>query len=399
MRCITDNKPSLQNVPYLARSRGNSLSTLALGYPDIDEFWWGSMAVRTLLASFASSFDSTGSAVFISSRTIDQLRYSKDLNQGLITSLGLLAFQSEFPNFGPCARNPSTAYGWPDENPMTSSSDFLTEHIRGTRSLDGQADDAGSIFTASRRRSRTQIFDARDHGESIFGGALRWPHDRRFRSIEESIPTPQTGARRYMQPVRAHVVQRWKRFRRKPRSDSPTPTMGRSFSLRLSSSGHRSRIQSTLDTELASNDNAGPVGIHTRRRPETHRIHSAPVVPQHLVSGLPGETLSAATRSAPLAPMHHDTLNDDGESTASNESTFEDGASYFALGEQRAERSLRTKSSSACLLRVSTAGTTVFSPPIIAEARPNAKKLDHSGNTYVSSSESSGGGADELSFL
>ncbi|MCJ1252119.1 hypothetical protein MMC30_009357 [Trapelia coarctata] len=385
------------NIPPVARSRGSSSSTLVLESADIDECWLRRLDVQLLPASLTSDFASTGSTASSSAYVIDRLQYADDLIAGLITWPSLHLCQSRFSGsscYGPKA---SAVCGWSDENPTTSSNGALAEGIRGPYFLDGQADDVVSISTASRRRSRTQIFDARDHGEFSFGAGPRWPHERRFRSIEESTPTPQIKARRYIQPVREHVVQRWKQIRRKPRSDSPTPTIGRSFSLRLPGPGHRSRIQSTLDIKLASNDKAGSVEIYSRRRPEAHRTHSASALPQRPVSGPPGEYPSIATRSAPLATTLS-TLSDDEEEMASDGSISEKGGSYFDLGEERAERSLRTEALWARLHRVSTAGTTVFSPRIIAEARPNAEKLNYCGNAGDSSSDSSGG-IDEMSFL
>ena len=372
---------------------GCSLSKMALEFIDTDEYWWRCIAGQLLLTSSASNFDCTGSTASSPPYAVNQLPYAKKLNEILGISVSLLASQSRAAGRGFYVSNASISSGWADESPMTASSDVLDEDMRGAHFFDGQADDTGSVFTAYRRRSRTQILDSRDHGENSFRAMPRRPYERRFRSIEECVPSPQPRVWRYMQPMREHVVQRWKRLRRKPCSDSPTSAICRSSSLRLPGSSQRSGTQCTLDTELKSNDNAGPVGIYTRQRPEAHKTRSAPVAHQHLVSGLSGGYPPIATRSAPTLNK----LNDDGESTALNEPSSE-YTSYFTLGEQQAEQSLRTKPSSARLLRVSTAGTTVFSPPIIVEARPNAEKLDHSGNMRDSSSGSSGG-VDGMSFL
>ena len=350
--------------------------------------------MQLLAPSFPSDYDSPTLTAFLSLCAVD---YARELNIGLITRLSLQTYQSGFPGSGTHARNASIVSEWAGESPMTTSSDVSAEDAGRPELLDGTADDTRSISTAYRRRSRTQIFDSRDHGHTSFAAVPSRPSERRFRSIEESIPSPQTMARRCIQPMREHVVQRWKRFRRRPGSDSPSTPPGRTISLRLPGSGHKPRTRGNSDAELLMNDNAVPIRISVIRRPEAYRTHSAPVPSQHPIPSLHSGCLSIATRSAPLR-ISYSTLSDE-EDGGLHDSDSEDGASHCFAGEQRAERSLHTKSSSAPLQRVSTAGTTVFSPPIIAEARPNSEKLRHGGNPSHSSGDSSSGGVDRMSFL
>jgi len=379
------------------RSERSSSSTLAAEPTDIDECIWGKVAVQLLAASITSDRGNHTSTISSSSCTVDGFRHAKELNPSLITSLSLHTYQAGLSNCGRYARRASTVSEWAAETSRISSNDASADSPGRTELLDGQADDEVSPSTAYRRRSRTQIFDSREHGDSRFIAVPRRPSERRFRSIEESIPTTQTRVRQYVQPMREHVVQRWERFRRKPRSDSPTFTVGRSVRLGLSGSGHGSRMQRTSDTELTSTDNAGPVRM-LKRRPEAHRTHSAPVGSRHPVSSLHGGYPSIGTGSVPSV-TRHSMLNNGEEDATLNKSISGFGDSYFTIVVRRPEHLTRTQSPSARLQRVSTAGTIVFTPPIIAEARPNSERLDYSGSPGNSSSDSSGGGEDRMSFL
>jgi hypothetical protein len=357
----------------------------------------GKIAVQLLAASFTSDCGNPTSTILSSSCTVHEFQHAKELNSSLIASLSLHTYQAGLFGCGHYARRASTVSELAAETPRTSSSDVWADSPGGTKLLDGQADDEVSTSTAYRRRSWTQICDSRDHGDFRFIAIPRQPSERRFRSIEESIPTNQTRAQRYVQPMREHVVQRWKRFRRKPRSDSPTSNVSGSVSLRLPGSGHGSRMQRTSDTELVRNDNAGPVRM-LKRRPEAHRTRSAPAGSQQPLSRLHGGYPSIGPRSV-LLVTRHNTLNDDEADTPLNKSISGSGDSYFTIGARRPEQLTHTQSSSAQLQRVSTAGTTIFTPPIIAEARPNSEKLDYSESPDSSSSGSPGGGEGRMSFL
>lgn len=357
----------------------------------------GKVTVQLLAASFTSDRGNPTSTILSSSCAVHEFQHAKELNSSLIASLSLHTYQAGLFGCGHYARRASTVSELAAEPPRTSSSDVWVDSPGGTELLDGQADDEVSTSTAYRRRSRTQICDSRDHGDSRVIAVSRQPSELRFRSIGESIPTSQTKARRYVQPMREHVVHRWKRLRRKPRSDSPTSNVGGSVSLRLPGSGHGSRMQRTSDTELVRNDNAGPVRM-LKRKPEAHRTPSAPVDSQQPLSRLHGGYPSIGPRSV-LLVTRHSTLNDDEADTALNKPISGNDDSYFTIGARRPEQPTHTQSSFARLQRVSTGGTTVFTPPIIAEARPNSEKLDYSESPGDSSSGSSGGGEDRMSFL
>ena len=233
-------------------------------------------------------------------------------------------------------------------------------------------------------RGRTRTRHALDHYRDGHEGEFRWSLQPILRS--EAHPV-------YIQPVKEHVIRRWRCFRPKDRSNSSPSTSD-------DNQGRRKKRQKmTLDD---SRDSPSPI-------PRLERSRTSESADGNSIEALTGGPLSApalledyseypsisltASNLTPLGAMAARRQSPDVRTL--HRTSTADHASYFAASSEDRHRSILHTG----LQRASTSGTTVFSPPIIAEATPNAEKLPGSSNGNGSSGSSSGGDSGRMAFL
>jgi len=214
----------------------------------------------------------------------------------------------------------------------------------------------------------------------------------------------------FIQPVKEHVVRRWRAFKSRSRSLSSTSNSDDSFPRRNRSwtrASEKSSVESPLARSRQPTDtltsNQEPSRL-SARTPDVMPL-SLTALPKSKETSKPSLTLSepsTAHRTGTVtSPLPSPSINVQEAFPGEQNSTSVDHkiSSYFPPVATIFQASMTIgRSSKARLQRYSTAGTTLFSSPIITQPSPNSRKLASEG-TGSSGKSSTGLGLGQLRFL
>ncbi len=311
----------------------------------------------------------------------------------LVSSLRQHTQWKHSPAFGHQARNNSAASLWPERDESLSREALLADHISLQRRLRQGKDRCAKESTDTKRRRQSEpskvepkhhcVFPSRNpHRLRTSRAASKVMRGLRLRNVSddghrcsfepflrsENHPV-------FVQPIKDYVVKRLGVFHsrsRKPSSISASSEgiWKRPNYQRCASSTSKDSIQLNGRIQLIAmiQGSGTPPG---QLAPDAEVSSNASAgTEQILTSAEASDHAQATAKSEPLTAIE----NPRGDLPMGN-------ADYFHYPEWDPRHLLRSPELGQIRNRTSTSGTTVYNPPLIAEASPNSKKLESDEST------------------
>ena len=325
-----------------------------------------------------------GLCSMLSSHSSDRSQHKLASNPGSKDCLQLHSRYSKYPAFGHHARNASTVAASPGLDTLAVLRAQLTDGMTWHTTRVVIAHDSWGASNRSPRRSRSGLSNSQDDNTPANRGDVQYLSKRQSRYIEDVDYSSRLKAPWQFRSVNEHLFHRWKRFKRNTRSD---------FFAVIGRSTDRSKHQKPIHLDLHDLHELYDVGpdvrsdmvmFHEQCRAHIDRFSGAPGTFPGLDSYY---NLSSSQQSSPRMAVR-DVVSKDCHTTV-----CEATSSYFEMETQRA------KPATPRFRRTSTSGTTVYTPPLIAEASPNSEKLKPLTDSDGSSNGSPGNRGGSLSFL
>ena len=350
------------------------------------------------------------------------------LNTRLVSSLSQQTQWKHSPAFGHQARNSSAASLWPRRDDALSREAILAEKLSLNRRLKyrGDRDAKDGVYTKRRHQSeptgeehnRHRFFPSRylrrlrtsypvrtsdsapSHqclprisslaSKSLSSGgsakqknALKVMRGLRQRNMsDDGQPWSLEAFVRseshpvFVQPVKGYVMKRWGVFRSRSHIRSSVLASSRSIRIRPRISSDSIRLDRRTQVMTTIQDSGDWLG---ELSPNTVPALNAPAGGEN---PLDVETSEDPTINAPLTVKPEPLISTEG----SGENLSMENTNHVSSPDWVPYHCLQSLESDQTRNRTSTSGTTVYSPPVIAEASPNAKKLESDGSTSGTSS-------------
>ena len=252
--------------------------------------------------------------------------------------------------------------------------------------------DSWRPLNQSPRRSRTQLSGSQDDNTTVADGiAAQYLYKRQSRYTGDFDHSSSGEAPWRILPVKEQFFHQWKRFKRKTRSGLFAVINRSSDGLKSQRRSHPVDVKDTPEMyDIGPDVGPGMGGVHEQHKTRINSSNSA----LSTLSG-PHRYYNPSSRQEPSPLMAMQDVVSSNYHTTVGDAEF----SYFALKTQHTDSYERTRPSMHRLHRTSTSGTTVYTPPIIAEANPNTEKLKQLRGSDASSNGSSENGKESLSFL
>ena len=350
------------------------------------------------------------------------------LNTRLVSSLRQHTQWKHSPAFGHQARNNSAASLWPERDDALSREALLAEQVSLNRRLirrrreDGAARGSVDIkrgcqselsgekpkrrrFNPSRHQCRLRtsekaasshqfpwrVFGPRQEASSPRGkvkqkNVLKLMRGLRVQDVNDGHRWSLEPLLRlenhavFVQPVKDYVTRRWRVFRSGSRKRSSASASNRNAGKgpdyqRVASSTSTESIQLSRRTQVMTMTQSGRTSLG-QLDPDGEASSSAQAA---------GRERIMTIARAPQVSIKHAQTTATSEPVIAIEQLDEDipleSTDYFPSTECRSRQLLPSLESGQTRNRTSTSGTTVYNPPLIAEASLNSKKLESDGST------------------